>query len=113
MPARRTTPGPLLVSDPASVSAQHRVLVPQHQQLSIFRQAADRQDSQAKYPASQQVDDLEQHQASQPPSCPRLLAKEQVNRAIDYSSGTGSAQRGPRSAQSRRGRRLVRRRTAT
>jgi predicted polyphosphate/ATP-dependent NAD kinase len=48
------------------VPAQHRVLVPEHQQLSILRQVpAERQDSQAEYPARQQIDDLEQHPASQ------------------------------------------------
>jgi len=57
------------------VPAQHRVLVPEHQQLSILRQIpAEYQDSQAEYPANQQVDDLEQHSVSQPsprPGCRR------------------------------------------
>jgi hypothetical protein len=61
------------VSDPAGVAAQHRVLMPEHQQLGLLRLVpADCQDSQAEYPANQQVDDLEQHQASQPlprPDC--------------------------------------------
>jgi hypothetical protein len=49
------------------LAAQHRVLVPEHQQLDIFRPvAAEHQDSHAEYPARQQVDDLEQHPASQP-----------------------------------------------
>jgi hypothetical protein len=38
-----------------------------HQQLGILRQvAAEHQDGQAEYPAREQVDDLEQHPASQP-----------------------------------------------
>jgi anti-sigma factor RsiW len=41
--------------------------VPEHQQLSVLRQVlAGYQDSQAEYPADQQVDALEQHPASQP-----------------------------------------------
>ena len=62
-----------LVPHPAGVPTQHHVLVPEHQQLSILRQvSAEHQDGQAEYPARQQVDDLEQHPASQlslPPSC--------------------------------------------
>jgi hypothetical protein len=55
-----------LVSHPADIAAQHRVLVPEHQQLSCLRSvAAEHQDSQAEYLACQQVDDLEQHPASQ------------------------------------------------
>jgi hypothetical protein len=72
-PCQRGEPRPVrwLVPDPAGVPAQHRVLVPQHQQLSILRQVpADRQDSQAEYPANQQVEDLEQHPAGQPPPGP-------------------------------------------
>jgi hypothetical protein len=38
-----------------------------HQQLGILRQvAAEHQDGQAEYPAREQVDDLEQHPASEP-----------------------------------------------
>jgi hypothetical protein len=49
------------------MAAQHRVLVPEYQQLSIFRPvAAEHQDGQAEHPANRQVDDLEQHPASQP-----------------------------------------------
>jgi hypothetical protein len=49
------------------MAVQHRVLVAEHQQLSIARPvAAEHQDGQAEYPANQQVDDLEQHPASQP-----------------------------------------------
>jgi hypothetical protein len=75
VPCQRGEPHPVarLVPYPAGVSAQHRVLVPEHEQLGIFRPVAEkRQDSQAEYPARQQVDDLEQHPASQPslrPSC--------------------------------------------
>jgi hypothetical protein len=68
-PCQRGEPHPVgrLVPDPAGVPAQHRVLVPEHQQLSILRQVpAEHQDSQAEYPARQQIDDLEQHPASQP-----------------------------------------------
>jgi hypothetical protein len=43
------------------VPAQHRVLVPEHQQLRILRPvAAEDQDGQAEYPARQQVHDVEQ-----------------------------------------------------
>jgi hypothetical protein len=49
------------------VPAQHRVLVPEHKQLSILRPGAtEHQDSHAEYPAHQQVDDLQQHPVSQP-----------------------------------------------
>jgi hypothetical protein len=41
--------------------------MPEHQQFSILRQvAAEHQGGQAEYPAREQVDDLEQHPASQP-----------------------------------------------
>jgi hypothetical protein len=63
----------LLVPYPAYVPAQHRVLMPEHEQLGISRPVtAERQDGQAEHPARQQVDDLEQHPASQllrRPSC--------------------------------------------
>ena len=46
-------------------------LMPEHEQLGIFRPVtAEHQDDQAEHPARQQVDDLEQHPASQPPPCP-------------------------------------------
>jgi len=49
------------------VAAQHRVLVPEYQQLSILRHVpAERQDSEAEYPANQHVDDPDQHLARQP-----------------------------------------------
>jgi len=49
------------------VAAQHCVLVPQYQQLSILRLVpTEHQGSDTEYPANQQVDDLEQHPASQP-----------------------------------------------
>ncbi len=66
-PRQRGEPGPVgrLIPHPADVSAQHRVLVPEHQQLSILRQVAtEYQDGQAEYSAREQVDDLEQHPAS-------------------------------------------------
>jgi hypothetical protein len=50
-PCQRGEPDPVgwLVPDPAGVAAQHRVLVPEYQQLSILRQvAAERQDSEAE-----------------------------------------------------------------
>jgi hypothetical protein len=54
----RTRPG---------VPAQHRVLVPEHQQLGVLRLVpAEHQDSRAKSPAHEQAGDLEQHPASQP-----------------------------------------------
>jgi len=47
------------------VPLQYRVLVPEHEQLSILRHVtAEHQDGQAEYPAREQVDDLEQHPAS-------------------------------------------------
>ena len=47
------------------------VLVPEHEQFGVFRAvAAKHQDGQAEYPARQQVDDLDQHPASQPPLRP-------------------------------------------
>ena len=71
-PRQRGEPGPVggSVPHPAGVSPQHRVLVPEHQQFSILRQvAAEHQDGQAECPACEQVDDLEQHPASQPSPC--------------------------------------------
>jgi hypothetical protein len=42
------------------VAAQHSVLVPEYQQLSILRPvAAEHQDGRAEYSARQYVDDLE------------------------------------------------------
>ena len=42
-----------VVQDPAGVAAQHRVLVAEHEQLSILRQVpAEYQDSEAEYPAN-------------------------------------------------------------
>jgi hypothetical protein len=45
-----------LIPYPADVAAQHRVLVPGHQQFSVLRQGftecQDSQDSQAEYPAN-------------------------------------------------------------
>ena len=66
-PRQRGEPGPVgrLVPHPAGVPPQDRVLVPEHQQLSLLRQvAAEHQDGQAEHPAREQVDDLEQHPAS-------------------------------------------------
>ena len=66
-PGRRGEPHPVgrVVPYPAGVPAQHRVLVPEYQQLSgLGLVAAEHQDGQAAYPAREQVDDLEQHPAS-------------------------------------------------
>jgi hypothetical protein len=66
-PRQRSEPGPVswLVPHPAGLPPQYRVLMPEHQQLSILRQATvEHQDDQAEYPAREQVDDLEQHSAS-------------------------------------------------
>jgi hypothetical protein len=44
--------------------AQHRVLVPEHQQLGILSQVpAEHQDGEGGYKADYQVDDLERHPA--------------------------------------------------
>jgi hypothetical protein len=49
------------------VAAQHHVLVPEYQQFSILCQVlAEHQDGKPEYPPRQQVDDLDQHPASQP-----------------------------------------------
>ena len=72
-PAPRTTPVSRVIPDPADVAAEHRVLVPEHQQLSsLCPVTAKQQRGQTEDPARQQVDDLEQHPASQPsrrPAC--------------------------------------------
>jgi hypothetical protein len=63
-PQERGEPGPAgwLIPHPASVPAQHRILVPEHQQLGVLRLvAAEHPDSQAKSPAHEQAGDLEQH----------------------------------------------------
>ena len=68
-PGQRSEPHPVsrLVPHTPGIAAQHRVLVPEHQQLSFLRPVpAEHQDSQAEYLTNQQVDDLEQHPASQP-----------------------------------------------
>jgi hypothetical protein len=49
------------------VPAQHRVLVPEHQQFSLLGQLlAEHQDGQGGYKANHQADDLDRHPASQP-----------------------------------------------
>src|SRR6266700_477268 len=68
-PRKRGEPYPVsrVVPDPADVAAEHRVLVPEHQQLSgLCLVAVERQRSRTEDAARQQVDDLEQHPASQP-----------------------------------------------
>jgi hypothetical protein len=60
----RGEPGPVgwLVPHPASIPAQDRVLVPEHEQLSVLRLVpAEHQGSRAKSPAHEQTGDLEQH----------------------------------------------------
>ena len=72
-PCHRSEPHPVgrVIPYPADIPAQHRVLVPEYEQLGVFRPvSAEHQDGQAKHPARQQVDDLEQHPASQPPLRP-------------------------------------------
>jgi hypothetical protein len=91
-PCQRSEPHPVgrLVPHPAGVAAQHRVLVPEHQQLSLLGPVpAEHHDSQAEYPANKQVDDLEQHPASQPSPRQACWQQWQVSRSIEYSSGTG------------------------
>ena len=76
-PGERGEPGPVsgVVPYPAGVAAQHRVLVPEHQQLGALHPVpADHHDSQAEQPAHEQAGDLEQHLASQP-SLHRLVGQ--------------------------------------
>ena len=100
-PCQRGEPHPVarLVLYPAGIPAQHRVLMPEHEQLDILRPVtAEPQDGQAEHPARQQVSDLEQHPASQPPLDPPCRQTVQVTHPIEYSSGTGSAAPGTESA---------------
>ena len=63
--ARGPHPVHRLIPRPAGLSAQHRVLMAQHQQFGRSRPvAAEQRDDQAGYPTDQRVNDLEQH----PPS---------------------------------------------
>jgi hypothetical protein len=49
------------------VPPQHRIFVPEHQQLSLLGQvSAEHQDGEGGYKADYQVDDLERHLASEP-----------------------------------------------
>jgi len=58
--------------------------MPEHEQLGILGPVtAENQDSQAEYLARQQVDDLEQHPASQPPLRPPCLQTTQVTHQIE------------------------------
>ena len=53
------------------VAAQHRVLMPEHEQLSILLLVATApQGGQAEHPTRQHIGDLEQHSASQAPPRP-------------------------------------------
>ena len=66
---QRSEPGPIrwLVPDPAGVPAQHRVLMPEHQQPGVLRPVpAEHQRNQPEYPAHQQIRGLQRHPASQP-----------------------------------------------
>ena len=90
---QRGEPHPVsrLVPDPPGLPPQHRVLAPEHQPLSILDQVrAEHQDKQAEFRADQQVDDLEQHPASQPSPLPSPQANARAGHAIEYSGGTGS-----------------------
>ena len=97
VPPRRTTPGRLARTvRPVGMPTRHRVLVPEHEQLGIFRPVtAEHQDGQAEYLARQQVDDLQQHPESQPPLHPSSRQTVQVTYPIEYSSGTGLLWRPP------------------
>jgi hypothetical protein len=65
------------------MAAQHCILVPEHKQFSILRPVAtEHQDSQAEYRAHQQVDDLQQHPASQPSLRPIKVATASVIRHL-------------------------------
>jgi hypothetical protein len=76
---------------PGRAPVQHRVLVPEHQQLSVLRPVtAGHPESQAEQPAHEQVDDLHQHPVSQAsPHQPRRR-NGQVSDTIEFSGGTGS-----------------------
>ena len=92
-PCQRGEPHPVrrLILHPAGVPAQHRVLVPEHEQFSILRPvAAEQHDRQAEHPARQQIDDLEQHPPSQPSLRSSCWQQCRWTDPIEYSSGTGS-----------------------
>jgi hypothetical protein len=90
-PCQRGEPHPVgrLVPHPADVAAQHRVLVPEHQQFSILCQVlAEHQDGKPEYAPRQLVDNLHQHPASQPSPRHGCWQQWQVSHSIEYSSGT-------------------------
>jgi hypothetical protein len=61
---RKPQPAARLVADPAGLTAQHRVLVPQHQQLGIYGHLTPGQHHQAAGQATrEQIDDREDHPA--------------------------------------------------
>jgi hypothetical protein len=64
-PRSRISPVARLIAHPADMPAQHRVLVPEHEQLGIFA-GSPRNTTMARPStrAREQVDDLEQHPAS-------------------------------------------------
>ena len=98
-PSQRGEPHPVdrLVPYAADMAAQHRVLVPEHQQFSsLHLVTAEHQDSRAEYPPRQEVEDLEQHPASQPsPHKPRRR-NGQVSDAIQFPGGPANGSHAPK-----------------
>jgi hypothetical protein len=97
-PSQRSEPGPVsgLVPHSAGMAAQHCVLVPEHKQFSILRPVAtEHQDSQAEYRAHQQVDDLQQHPASQPSLRPVKVATASVIRHLSIRAAQDPRRRQP------------------
>jgi hypothetical protein len=63
----RAAAGGRLVADPAALAAQHRVLVPEHQELGILGHLTLGQHHQAgEETANEQIDDREDHSAMIP-----------------------------------------------
>jgi hypothetical protein len=96
-PCQRREPSPVrrLVPHPADLPAQHRVLMPEHQHFGHCRPvAAEQHDDQAKCPAGQHVDDLEQHPPSQPSPCPacRQQCRSTLNRVFERHRITSAPQ---------------------
>ena len=72
-PGQRREPQPVtrLVTDPADLAPQHRVLVPEHQELGILGHLTPGQHRQtAEQTANEQVDDREEHSAMIPTRLP-------------------------------------------
>jgi hypothetical protein len=70
---------------PASRRSHAGVPAAQH----LGQVPAEYQDKEAEYPANHQIDDLEQHLASQPAPLPGRKRQRSSAHAIEYSSGTG------------------------